>query len=69
MVHPPRLGSNLAAHKRVIGVAVATLVGAPNENVLEVVAPGNDQIQLVPIFGSGMSPRYLELWLGLKECL
>jgi len=55
-VRLPCLESHFAARKRVVGVAVGTLIETSYENVSEVVAPGHDQVELVPMFGSGMSP-------------
>ena len=48
-VHLFGLDSDPAAHKGMIGVAVGTLEGASGENVIEVYASGDNQVQLMPV--------------------
>lgn len=50
----------LAADQRVIGVAVSTVVSLHEEHMVQQRSTGYDEVQLVPMFGSGM-------WLGEEE--
>ena len=55
------LKAYLAAHQKVVGVAVSTVVTAGTENTVE--QGSSSEIQLVLVAGSGV--RQDTLWLGL----
>ena len=59
--------SHPAAHQGVILVAVCTVVAAAAENTVQMRAFGDNKVQLVPMLGSGMSPRYFVAKLRLEE--
>ena len=55
------LNPDLAADQRVICVAISSVVGTCAEHVSQLTVWRENQVQLVPSFGAGMSPRYFVL--------
>ena len=55
----------LAAHQRVVGVAVRTVVTAGTENTVEQGYSSDNEIQLVLVAGSGVAPGYSVIRLVL----
>ena len=51
----------------VVGVAISAVVSSGIADTIEGVTSGNDQIQLMPMFWSGVSPRYFVPCLVLEE--
>ena len=54
-------------YQGVIGVATGVRIGTGNENGPEVYTPGDDQLQLMPVFGPRVVPQYLVLWLCFEK--
>ena len=58
---------DVAAHQGVISVAIGTVVAASVLDSGEVDTPGEDQVELMPVFGSRMSLRDSMLRLRVEE--
>ena len=61
------LETRLAVDQGVVRVAVGTVVGASDEHVVEQGPPGDDEVQLVPVLGSGVSPGHSVLRFSGEE--
>ena len=67
MMHPLGLEIHLAANKRVVGVTVCTLVTTSWFDITEVGASCENQVKLVPVFRSGVSPGHFVLGFCHEE--
>ena len=66
-MHLFRLESDPAADQGVVGIAICTLVRTCKEYIPEVAASGDGQVELVPVFGAGVSPGDFVLRFRLEE--
>ncbi len=55
------------AHHGVVSVAVCTVVASSEEDTVKSSLPGDDLVQLVPVFGSWVPLRDSVLWFGVEE--
>ena len=60
-MHPLGLEIHLAADKGVVSVTVCTLVTTSLFDIAEVEASRENQVKLVPVFRSGVSPGHFVL--------
>ncbi|KAK3766912.1 hypothetical protein RRG08_040434 [Elysia crispata] len=66
-VELPGAETHLAADQGVIGVAVGTVVAAPERHLVQHGFLYDDKVQLVPVLRSGMSSGHSMVWLGGQE--
>ena len=67
MVHPLGFEIHLAADKGVVSVTVCTLVTTSEFDIAEVGASRENQVKLVPVFRSGVSPGHFVLGFCHEE--
>ena len=67
MMYPLGLEIHLAADKGVVSVAVCTLVTTSSFDIAEVGASRENQVKLVPVFRSGVSPGHFVLGFCHEE--
>ena len=63
------LKAHLAGHHGVVGVTVRAVVAACREDTVQRGSSGEDEIQLVPVAGPGVSPGHSAVWFCGEECV
>ena len=59
--------SDLAGYKGMVGITVSAVIAPRVKDSAEVRSSGDDEVELVPVAGTGVSPRHFLQLLTLEE--
>ena len=59
--------SDLAGYKGMVGITVSAVIAPRVKDAAEVRSSGDDEVELVPVAGTGVSPRHFLQLLTLEE--